>query len=251
MEYSAQYVVSRCWDLWICAWVIRHSKGEEEARNSLAIRLDVHCLLPFLTRYPDIMFLFSMMCCNETKQRPSFVSRMSVESLEDKLFSDAPEKRSAAVKTAPAPAPAAAPVAAAPASAPPALLGEGFDVPVIPVLGVIAAAFAAATFTMRSGKDDREAEQSAPAPAAAAEESAPAPAEAEESAPAPAEAEESAPAPAEAEESAPAPAAVDISIPYDAAAQLAYEESDKSMEYSKFKTKYEADSVEDVKAKQK
>jgi hypothetical protein len=42
-----------------------------------------------------------------------------------------------------------------------------------------------------------------------------------------------------------------LSIPYDAAAKLAYEKSDKSMPYDKFKEKYEADAVADVKAKQK
>ncbi len=42
---------------------------------------------------------------------------------------------------------------------------------------------------------------------------------------------------------------VDISIPYDAAAKLAYEASDKSVDYSNFKTKYEADAVADVIAK--
>ena len=47
-----------------------------------------------------------------------------------------------------------------------------------------------------------------------------------------------------------APVAVDISIPYDAAAKLAYESSDKSMEYTAFKAKYEADAVADVTAKQ-
>ena len=43
---------------------------------------------------------------------------------------------------------------------------------------------------------------------------------------------------------------IDVSIPYDAAAQLAYEASDKSMEYSEFKAKYEADSVAYVISKQ-
>ena len=43
---------------------------------------------------------------------------------------------------------------------------------------------------------------------------------------------------------------VDISIPYDAPAKLAYEASDKSMEYGDFKTKYEADAVADVISKQ-
>jgi len=43
---------------------------------------------------------------------------------------------------------------------------------------------------------------------------------------------------------------VDVSIPYDAAAKLAYEASDKSMAYADFKTKYEADAVAYVIAKQ-
>ena len=45
-------------------------------------------------------------------------------------------------------------------------------------------------------------------------------------------------------------AEIDISIPYDAAARLAYESSDKSMEYDAFKTQYEADAVALVKSKQ-
>lgn len=43
---------------------------------------------------------------------------------------------------------------------------------------------------------------------------------------------------------------VDVSIPYDAAARLAYDGSDKSLPYDEFKTKYEADTVAMVKAKQ-
>jgi hypothetical protein len=39
---------------------------------------------------------------------------------------------------------------------------------------------------------------------------------------------------------------VDISIPYDAPAALAYEASDRSMDYADFKLKYEADAVADV-----
>ena len=42
---------------------------------------------------------------------------------------------------------------------------------------------------------------------------------------------------------------VDLSIPYDAAAKLAFEGSDKTMEYSAFKEKFEADAVVDVMAK--
>ena len=45
-------------------------------------------------------------------------------------------------------------------------------------------------------------------------------------------------------------AEIDISIPYDAAARLAYESSDKSMEYDAFRTQYEADAVALVKSKQ-
>jgi protoporphyrinogen/coproporphyrinogen III oxidase len=44
---------------------------------------------------------------------------------------------------------------------------------------------------------------------------------------------------------------LDVSIPYDAAAKLAYEGSDKSMDYDDFKLKYEADCVELVKSKRK
>jgi len=43
----------------------------------------------------------------------------------------------------------------------------------------------------------------------------------------------------------------DISIPYDAPARLAYEQSDKSMEYADFKVKYEEETVAMIKAKQK
>ena len=43
---------------------------------------------------------------------------------------------------------------------------------------------------------------------------------------------------------------IDISVPYDAPAKLAYEASDKSMEYDEFKAKYEADAVADVISKQ-
>ena len=42
----------------------------------------------------------------------------------------------------------------------------------------------------------------------------------------------------------------DVSVPYDAAAQLAYQNSDKSMNYVDFKTKYEADAIADVISKQ-
>lgn len=42
---------------------------------------------------------------------------------------------------------------------------------------------------------------------------------------------------------------IDLSIPYDAAARLAYDASDKSLDYAEFKIKYEADAVAEVKAK--
>jgi hypothetical protein len=142
---------------------------------------------------------------------------MSEESLEARLLG-APD----------APAPAKAPATPAASTKVEATAAkDGLDIPVIPVVGVVAAAFAAATFSMRSGKKGREAEQS--------------------SSPAPAPAAKAAPAPAPAAK-ADAP---DISIPYDAAARLAYDASDKSMEYSAFKEKYEADSVAYIKAKQK
>lgn len=47
------------------------------------------------------------------------------------------------------------------------------------------------------------------------------------------------------------PETVDISVPYDAAAKLAFEASDKSMQYADFKAKFEADAVASVIAKQK
>ena len=43
---------------------------------------------------------------------------------------------------------------------------------------------------------------------------------------------------------------IDVSIPYDSAAQLAYDASDKSMEFEDFKTQYLADAVALVKSKQ-
>ena len=45
-------------------------------------------------------------------------------------------------------------------------------------------------------------------------------------------------------------AEIDISIPYDAPARLAYESSDKSMDYDAFRAQYEADAVTLVKSKQ-
>jgi hypothetical protein len=51
------------------------------------------------------------------------------------------------------------------------------------------------------------------------------------------------------EKTPPAAEAVDISIPYDAAAKLAFESSDKSMDYAAFKEKFEADAVADVVSK--
>lgn len=44
--------------------------------------------------------------------------------------------------------------------------------------------------------------------------------------------------------------AADLSVPYDAAAKLAYEASDKKMNYADFKLKYEQEAVELVKSKQ-
>jgi hypothetical protein len=183
------------------------------------------------------------------------VARMSEQSLEDKLLA-APEAapKAPALARAPTwaapPAPPAAPAKVAPSG--------GFDVPVIPVVGVVAAAFAAATFSMRSGKGDREAEQSSP-PAPASSSATPVASSPEPVASSP-EPVASSPAPApsspEPVASPPAPApvakvdATDISVPYDAAARLEYEHSDKSMEYDKFKDKYQADTVAFVKAKQ-
>ena len=43
----------------------------------------------------------------------------------------------------------------------------------------------------------------------------------------------------------------DVSIPYDAAAKMAYEAAGSPGDYAAFKTKYEADAVADVIAKQK
>ena len=43
---------------------------------------------------------------------------------------------------------------------------------------------------------------------------------------------------------------VDLSVPYDAAAKLAFEASDKKMDYADFKLKYEKEAVELVKSKQ-
>lgn len=43
---------------------------------------------------------------------------------------------------------------------------------------------------------------------------------------------------------------IDVSVPYHAAAMLAYEKSDKSMAYKDFETKFEADAVAAVIAKQ-
>ena len=44
-------------------------------------------------------------------------------------------------------------------------------------------------------------------------------------------------------------ATIDISIPYDAAARLAFEATDKSMDYAEFKLQYEQQAVADVIAK--
>jgi hypothetical protein len=164
---------------------------------------------------------------SQLEQRPCFAARMSADSLEDKLLATpaAPAPARAAGKSAPA-TPAASTKTAVPA------LKDGLDIPVIPVVGVVAAAFAAATFSMRTGKKGREAEQS----------SSPVPAPVSKTAPAP-----SSPAPVPVAKAD----ATDISVPYDAAARLAYDHSDKSMEYGKFKEEYETETVAYIKAKQK
>lgn len=90
---------------------------------------------------------------------------------------------------------------------------SGIDLP-LPAIGAgLVAAFAATTFAMRGSVDERE-ERSSSSPVAAASPD-------------------------------------DISIPYDAAARLAYETSDKSMDYNAFQKKYEADAIADVVAKKK
>lgn len=174
-------------------------------------------LTEFLTRASLItLFFFFGDMNSRLKQRPTFVARMSEESLESKLLAEPDAKARAPAAPPPAPTSSKAVVEAP---------KDGLDIPVLPVVGVVAAAFAAATFSMKKGKDKREVEQS------------------------------SSPAPAPVAKAAPAPVAkaddTDISIPYDAAARLAYDHSDKSMEYSKFKDKYEAETVEFIKAKQK
>ena len=98
------------------------------------------------------------------------------------------------------------------------------DLPIATLAVPLLAAFAAATFLMR-GRVDKDA-TSSPAPATKA-----------------------APAPAPAPIPEVSSNVVDLSIPYDAAAKMAYEESDKSMEYEAFKGKFEADAVADVIAK--
>lgn len=128
----------------------------------------------------------------------------------------------------PPPKPVEVPKAVVPAPAPAAASSTSVELPSdlpIPIIaGGALAAFAAATFAMRGGVDEREAAQSGGG--------------------------SSSPAPAPSGGSS-SPASGDLSIPYDAAAKLAYEKSDKSMPYDKFKEKYEADAVADVKAKQK
>jgi hypothetical protein len=165
----------------------------------------IHTIISNLCCSHCIALLLLGQMNSQLEQKHSFVARMSEESLEKRLM---------AAPSTPAPAratPAASNKAAVPAQK------DGFDIPVIPVVGVVAAAFAAATFSMRSGKNKREVEQSSSpssAPVAKVDET-------------------------------------DVSIPYDAAARLEYDHSDKSMEYSKFKEKYEAETVAFIKAKQK
>lgn len=101
-------------------------------------------------------------------------------------------------------------------SPPPIPSEEGnIDLP-LPAIGVgLLAAFAAATFAMRGSVNERE----------------------------------------EASTAASSPSTVvspdDVSIPYDAAARLAYEQSNKSLDYNAFQKKYEADAIADVIAKRK
>jgi hypothetical protein len=193
-------------------------------------------VLPFLTLALPIVPLLGEIK-SQLEQRPSFVARMSEESLEARLLAapDAPAPGRASART-PAPGTAASQAQASPAASTKVVapaVKDGLDIPVIPVVGAVAAAFAAATFSMRSGKKEREAEQS--------------------SSPAPAPVAKAAPAPVA--KAAPVPVAkadeTDISVPYDAAARLAYDHSDKTMEYSKFKENYEAETVAYIKAKQK
>jgi hypothetical protein len=156
---------------------------------------------------------------------PSATEPIGVSSSE--ITSPPPEP----VAPPPPPKPVEVPKAVVPAPAPAAASSTSVELPSdlpIPIIaGGALAAFAAATFAMRGGVDEREASQSgggssSPAPAPSGGSSSPAPAPSD-----------------------------DLSIPYDAAAKLAYEKSDKSMPYDKFKEKYEADAVADVKAKQK
>ena len=160
----------------------------------------------------------------------------------------APEPESPApppVVAAPKPVPPP-PQAVAPSPPPPSSSVElpSVDLPIPIIAGGALAAFAAATFAMRGNVDEREAAQSGSSASTLDEAVADVIAKTEEEL-APEETEgESAPEETE-EESAP-----DLSIPYDAAAQLAYEKSDKKMTYDKFRAKYEADAIADVKAKQ-
>lgn len=98
------------------------------------------------------------------------------------------------------------------------------DLP-LPAIGALVLLAAGAAFVSgKSGGDEAPAaEESAPTPAAAA--------------------------PAAAPEPEPV-AGDDVSIPYDAAARLAYDKAGAPGDYAAFKTKYEADAVADVKAKQ-
>jgi hypothetical protein len=190
--------------------------------------------------------LFLRQMNSQLEQRPSFVARMSEESLEKRLLA-APSKPAPAraTRATPAVSTAVSTKAAVPAQK------DGFDIPVIPVVGVVAAAFAAATFSLRSGKNKREVEQSSSpssVPVAKADDveqpSSP------RSVPA-AKADDVEQPSSPSSVSAAKADETDVSIPYDAAARLEYDHSDKSMEYSKFKEKYEADTIAYIKAKQK
>lgn len=103
------------------------------------------------------------------------------------------------------------------------------DLP-LPAIGVgVLAAFAAVTFAMRGSVDEREMSSSSSSSSPPMDATAMQP-----------------PAP-----EAAAVVAADLSIPYDAAARLAYEQTNKSMNYETFRKKYETDAIADVKAKRK
>ena len=160
--------------------------------------------------------------------RPTNVVLFEIDekAVADAVSWDPQSKPQAAPMMAPPPPPPPAPaepkvatITTTPAAptelSPPSLPDIGGDLP-LPAIGVgLLAGFAVVTFAMRGNVDEEKAASTSPAPAAAAS------------------------------------GGVDLSIPYDAAAKLAYEKSNKSMDYPAFKKQYEADAVADVKAKQK